>query len=206
MRTAPQGFGSSGHRAQPQALKPGAEQQFKEGLQRVNIPGWIIDDRGLFKWVNDAFIELFGDRVGQHYSSAVAPEHRSAVDLQFARKLAGTPVTDYEIDAVASDGRRVAIDVSSVRLDGSTFCGAVFGMAIVSKLAAAAPGSTHLTPRQLEILGLLAGGASTNQIAAELFISRETVRNHIRGILRALGAHARLEAVVKARSLGLLDD
>ena len=155
--------------------------------------------------MNDAFVELFGDRVGEHYSSIVAPEHRTAVDIQFARKLDGTPVTDYEIDAVTWDGRRFPIEVSSVRLDGSTFCGAVFGMAVVGKPAARPAGSTGLTPRQLEILGLLADGSSTGQIAEELFLSRETVRNHIRGILRALGAHARLEAVVKARSLGLLE-
>lgn len=207
MRTSPQTVGSSRHRTSSRNPKLDVAQQFKEGLECVHIPGWIIDDRGVFKWVNDAFVELFGDRVGEHYSSIVAPEHRRVVDLQFARKLNGTPVTDYKIDAVTLDDRRVAIGVSSVRLDGSTFCGAVFGMAVVvSKPAARRARSTRLTPRQLEVLGLLADGASTDQIAGELFLSRETVRNHVRGILRALGAHARLEAVVKARSMGLLHD
>ena len=166
----------------------------------------MIDNRGVFKWVNDAFIELFGDRVGQHYSSVVAPEHRRAVDVQFARKLNGTPVTDYEVEAVTQDGRRVSIEISSVRLDPSTFCGAVFGMAVVGEPVSRSARSTRLTPRQLEILRLLGRGASTNQIAEELVLSRETVRNHIRNILPALRAHSRLEAVVNARSLGLLED
>jgi DNA-binding NarL/FixJ family response regulator len=42
-------------------------------------------------------------------------------------------------------------------------------------------------------------GRSTDQIAEELHLSRETVRNHIRHILRALGVNSRLEAVAVAR-------
>jgi len=65
---------------------------------------------------------------------------------------------------------------------------------------------THLTPRQHEVLQLLADGASTDQIAEELVLSRETVRNYVRHILQALRAHSRLEAVVKARREGLVTD
>ena len=53
----------------------------------------------------------------------------------------------------------------------------------------------HLTPRQVEVLRLLEQGRSTKQIAAELHLSTETVRNHIRRLFRALGVHSRLEAV-----------
>jgi PAS domain S-box-containing protein len=194
---------SSGH--DPPSGSVRSAEQFKDGLQRVHIPGWIIDDRGVFKWVNDAFIELFGDRVGEHYSSIVAPQHRLAVAVQFQRKLNGRPVTDYAMEAVTRGGDLVTVDVSSVRLDRSTFFGAVFGMAVVAKPVRPSAESRGLTPRQAEILGLLADGASTNQIASELFLSVETVRNHIGGIFRALEAHSRLEAVVKGRSLGLLD-
>jgi DNA-binding CsgD family transcriptional regulator len=62
-----------------------------------------------------------------------------------------------------------------------------------------------LTPRQAEVLHLLAGGASTAQIQETLQLSRETVRNHISHLLRALGAHSRLEAVAMARRSGLID-
>ena len=41
----------------------------------------------------------------------------------------------------------------------------------------------HLTPRQSEVLQLLEEGRSTTQIAEELHLSRETVRNHIRALL-----------------------
>jgi DNA-binding NarL/FixJ family response regulator len=50
------------------------------------------------------------------------------------------------------------------------------------------------------VLRLLEQGRSTKQIAAELHLSIETVRNHIRRLFRALGVHSRLEAVAAARA------
>lgn len=62
-----------------------------------------------------------------------------------------------------------------------------------------------LTPRQTEILALLAGGRSAREIGRELYLSQATVRNHIRALLLALGAHSQLEALARAREVGLLD-
>jgi DNA-binding NarL/FixJ family response regulator len=50
------------------------------------------------------------------------------------------------------------------------------------------------------VLRLLEQGRSTKQIAAELHLSTETVRNHIRRLFRALGVNTRLEAVAAARA------
>ena len=50
------------------------------------------------------------------------------------------------------------------------------------------------------MLRLLEQGRSTKQIAAELQLSTETVRNHIRGLFRAFGVNTRLEAVAAARA------
>lgn len=63
-----------------------------------------------------------------------------------------------------------------------------------------------LTPRQLEILGLLARGIQAREIARRLTISEATVRNHIRAVLLELRAHSQLEAVAKARRLGLVQE
>ncbi len=62
----------------------------------------------------------------------------------------------------------------------------------------------ELTPRQLEVLGMLACGKSAREICTELYLSQATVRNHIRALLLALGAHSQLEALAKARQVGLL--
>jgi PAS domain S-box-containing protein len=63
---------------------------------------------------------------------------------------------------------------------------------------------SSLTPRQHEVLGLLADGAPAKVIAARLDLAEDTVRNHIRAILFALGSHSQLEAVAKARGLQYL--
>jgi len=61
-----------------------------------------------------------------------------------------------------------------------------------------------LTPRETEILNLIARGNSNKQIASELTISEQTIKNHITSILRKLDANARTEAVVTAIKRGLI--
>jgi DNA-binding NarL/FixJ family response regulator len=80
----------------------------------------------------------------------------------------------------------------------------VFGLARLEDVRRQAPLSApELTPRQAEVLRHLAAGCSTTQIAEHMSLSVETVRNHIRAVLRKLGAHSRLEAVAIARQRGL---
>jgi DNA-binding NarL/FixJ family response regulator len=62
----------------------------------------------------------------------------------------------------------------------------------------------ELTPRQHEVLVLLADGLSSEQIATRLELSIDTVRNHVREILRRLGVHSRIAAVAMARRYRLL--
>jgi len=61
-----------------------------------------------------------------------------------------------------------------------------------------------LTARELEVLQLLAEGASTAQASDQLGISSATFRAHVQAILRKLGAHSRLEAVAEAARLGVI--
>ena len=61
-----------------------------------------------------------------------------------------------------------------------------------------------LTPRQLEVLKLLSEGKNAKEVGGELYLSQATVRNHIRALLEALGAHSQLEALAKARQFGIL--
>jgi ATP/maltotriose-dependent transcriptional regulator MalT len=51
---------------------------------------------------------------------------------------------------------------------------------------------------------LLAAGLSTTEIAAQLFLTAGTVRNHLKNIYGKLAVHSRLQAVERARALGLL--
>jgi two-component system response regulator DegU len=61
-----------------------------------------------------------------------------------------------------------------------------------------------LTPRETEILQYIAQGFLNKQIAAELGISEQTIKNHVTSILRKLNANARTEAVVVAIKQGLI--
>jgi two-component system, NarL family, response regulator DegU len=61
-----------------------------------------------------------------------------------------------------------------------------------------------LTPREIEILQYIAQGFLNKQIAAELGISEQTIKNHVTSILRKLNANARTEAVVVAIKQGLI--
>jgi PAS domain S-box-containing protein len=61
-----------------------------------------------------------------------------------------------------------------------------------------------LTPRELQVLELMADGLAAKAIAAQLGITVATVRNHIHAILLELGCHSQLGAVAQARRRGLL--
>jgi two-component system NarL family response regulator len=63
----------------------------------------------------------------------------------------------------------------------------------------------RLTDREMQVLRLVARGMANKDIAAELYISENTVKNHVRNILEKLQLHSRMEAVVYAVREKLLD-
>ena len=63
----------------------------------------------------------------------------------------------------------------------------------------------RLTTRELEVLKLVAQGMSNRDVAEQLFIAENTVKNHVRNILEKLQLHSRMEAVVYAVREKLLD-
>ena len=134
------------------------------------------------------------------FTSVVAPEDNRRARELFSQKVLGTvPATDANGVLVSTTGTRVDVEISAVPLMSGERVVGVFG------LLEEHPGDNpiapppHLTPRQVEVLRLLEQGRSTKQIAAELHLSPETVRNHIRRLFQALGVNSRLEAVAAAR-------
>ena len=64
-------------------------------------------------------------------------------------------------------------------------------------------GVARLTPREREVLDLMARGLDNRAIAAKLGIQYTTVRGHVRSVVEKLGARSRLEAVARAYQMGL---
>jgi DNA-binding NarL/FixJ family response regulator len=67
-----------------------------------------------------------------------------------------------------------------------------------------APADTELSAREIEVLRLIANGATNREIAEKLVISEGTVKNHISNILSRLGLRDRTQAAIYAREAGLL--
>lgn len=72
------------------------------------------------------------------------------------------------------------------------------------RLELVATPTASLTPRELEVLRLLADGLGARAIAETVDLSVHTVRDHIKSVLRKLAAHSQLEAVVTATRRGLV--
>jgi PAS domain S-box-containing protein len=167
----------------------------RKALEAISVPTYVLNGDGVVRWINPAAERIVGDVRGRLITSVVAPEERLRTRKHFTRKIAGTEkVTDTEVVVLDAHGGRVRVEISSVPLTEHHRIVGVFGQVVEVGEAAVDP-PPHLTPRQAEVLRLLQRGASTAQIAGELQVSKETVRNHIRHLLQALGVHTRLEAV-----------
>jgi DNA-binding NarL/FixJ family response regulator len=76
---------------------------------------------------------------------------------------------------------------------------------LVSRIREQQPDTVELTRREFEVLELLAKGWDNGRIAADLYMSRATVKRHISSILRKLKVENRIQAAVRAVDEGLLD-
>jgi PAS domain S-box-containing protein len=172
-----------------------------DAIERVRVPAYIIDRHGIIRWLNPAARKIVGDVRGRQLTSIVAPEETRRAQEIFTRNLFGPPAgSDNKSVVIGADGRRVSIEVSAVPLKNGGRVIGVFGQALeVEKDEPPPPPHPHLTPRQSEVLRLLEHGHSTEQIARELQLSTQTVRNHVGRLLRTLEVHSRLEAVAVAR-------
>ena len=188
----------------PKGLGAGVER----ALGNVNVPAYVIDPDGILVWLNPAAERLVGDARGRRFTEVVSATDRPRAKDEFTKKIIGTvPSTDASVHVLRPDGSEARIEISSAPLHRGHRIVGVFGL--VSRPAetpARAAKHPKLTPREVGILRLIAEGDSTDQIAEKLHIARETVRNHVRSMLKKLDAHSRIEAIAIARAEGILDD
>ncbi len=134
--------------------------------------------------------------------------------INMARR--GEPIHNFELLVRNSQSEIIRVDVSVVCLPSRAHSELTFlhvlkpfeskqeAKEVREPVSQARDPSAQLSRRELEVLRLLADGTSTKKIAEVLFISVETVRNHIKHVARKLQAHSRSEAIARARRKGLL--
>ena len=185
---------------------PIEDQQLKPVMERLGVPAYALDVRGVIRWLNQAAIALVGDIRGRPFTNVIAPHDVSRLRQQLARKLREGGSSDFDATLITKEGRIAQVGATSTALTRSGQVVGLFGLMTRPAAVDHEPpvAAERLTPRQLEVLQLLARGATTDGIAADLHLSRETVRNHVRAVLERLGATSRLEAVAFARRDGLV--
>jgi DNA-binding NarL/FixJ family response regulator len=128
--------------------------------------------------------------------------------------LSGAPLENAALDALDSgvDGF-VHKDISPADLarairevaSGRTYIGPEVIAALKARSITLADDVPHLTPRETEVLKLMATASTYREIGAQLFISEETVRSHAKRILVKLEQPNRTQAVIAALRSGLID-
>jgi DNA-binding CsgD family transcriptional regulator len=184
--------------------------ELARAVRDLGAPAYVVDREGGIRWVNQAYVDLFGDRRGHPFVEVIAPEHRQLARTYFARKVVAKASTSFDVRGLDVRGEPVRMRVTSAPLWRDDEVVGIFGIAIPLERAEVPQGTReellrNLTPRQLEVLRLLGDGLETREIAARLGIADETARNHIRALLRAIGARSRLEAVLMGQRSGVLE-
>jgi DNA-binding CsgD family transcriptional regulator len=124
-----------------------------------------------------------------------------------ARKLDGTACVVHifrDVTDHAEPHRHSAVAADAFHHPGSILRLPVGHVESIGSDSAPTLTLEHLTPREQEVLELLAQGMATIEIATALGISRVTARNHVTRVIEKLGVKTRLQAVLAASRLGLV--
>jgi PAS domain S-box-containing protein len=181
--------------------RAGWERLFWLVFERTSNPIVLLDDERRIVEVNEAGLSLFGgerqELIGTSIADSIRPAERDLAAREWdqflktgeysgTRALVRADGSEVQIDFAARiaivDGRRLAIYVA---VGDDPSCSP----------SAALAGELPLTEREREVVTLIALGRETAQIAAELHISPETVRTHVRNAMSRLGAHTRAQLV-----------
>jgi two-component system NarL family response regulator len=116
----------------------------------------------------------------------------------------GYLLKDIPLDEIADAIRRVHAGESTISPSMASKLMSEFASVLKKADEKPNPAQPRLTEREMEVLKLVAKGKNNRDIAKDLFISENTVKNHIRNILEKLHLHSRMQAVVYAVREGLL--
>jgi PAS domain S-box-containing protein len=185
-------------------VPPAPSDVLEATLGALPVPAYTNDLGGFVTWQNEASRAVSGDLHGIHFSKLVPPDELARSKETWAAVTVGGTTRRRTGFFKGADGSLIHLEVitAPIRSDGQIV--GTFGIAIPIDGQPETRATERLSPRQLDVLRLLVQGRSTSQIAADLHLAPETVRNHVRRLLEALDARTRLDAVLVALREGLV--
>jgi PAS domain S-box-containing protein len=202
---------SSGH-----ATAPHGAPSHAQVLDQVDLAVIATDAAGVVTTWNSRAETLYGwsreEAIGSHVNDLTVPaqSRHTAEEILAAlvrgkpwqgsfklRRKDGSVFTAFVKDSpIVEDGRLVGVVGISIEIGDPELANAV--RAVVDGRRSDGRRARTLSPREREVLGLLARGLTGEQIAERLVLSPETIRTHIRNAREKLGASTRVEAVTMA--------
>jgi PAS domain S-box-containing protein len=194
--------------------------QFWSVFEQTHIPMALIDRDRRYVKINDACVQMYqyprseilGRPSGWSAQRSTAEADAKWAELTRTNELYGEDVVkhangeelrvSYAAHATTVNGSWLALIVTlSVRRhpDGAELIGAA---PVVSTNGA----SSKLTDREREVVRFVALGATTRQIAADLHLSPDTIRSHVRNSMAKIGAHTRAQLVALVLADGLIEE
>jgi PAS domain S-box-containing protein len=188
-------------------------------FDKSRIPMALVDSERRYVKVNDALVDLYeyprAELLGS-VSDSMVVEERDRIETRWeelvrTNQLYGERLVEhangtqlrvsYAAHVTTLDDRWVALVVAlSARLpDGAELIGTV-------PLEASRGADSKLTAREREVVRLVALGSNTRRIAADLSLSPDTIRSHVRNAMAKTGAHTRAHLVALVLADGLLMD
>jgi PAS domain S-box-containing protein len=190
-------------------------------FEQSRNPMSLLDADRRYVAVNDAMVKLYGypreQLIGLHADSMVAEHELAGIDERWAAFM--------ETGELYGEREGVRADGSVIRVQYATHATLVTGRRLALVVALSAhpepsegdplapvpfdgrrmePSKPDLTPRERDVIARLALGMTGPEISAELYISSETVRTHVRNAMLKMNAHTRAQLVATALAEGLI--
>ena len=192
-------------------------------FESSRLPMSLLDSDRRYVAINDAAVAFYGfpreQLIGHEPGLTLAPDERAVVDAEWDA-LVNTG--EYYGDRIfeRADGRRVRIQYAG-SASSSNGRWLAFSVVLSARVEPDGPELLDtngddgdetppvrnvLTPREREVVRLVALGAGTRQVAKDLYLSPETIRSHVRNAMHKTGARTRAQLVAIALADGLIDE
>ena len=210
------------HRRAERALRE-SDERFRGAFEAAQVGMALKSPDGRWLKVNDALCEMVGysanELLTMRFQEMTHPDDL-AEDVAIGQRLLGGEFDSYQMDKryVRKDGSAIWIhlSVSLVRDDEGLPAYSVAQMLDIDerkrreieaeRFRSRHPIAGSLSPREREVLGLLAHGKTSAEVGVELGVAEDTVQTHVRRSMAKLAARSRTQAVASAIRLGWLGD